>query len=294
MWFSIQSLVASEVAVSEVTSTGLKHKVEAGETLYAISRRYNCTVESIRAANPRKVKNNTIVVGSVLTIPDDETNNTSGILKIGEPFETADLELPTETRKTHLVQAGETLYSLAMQYRLSEQQIILWNQLEPEELPVGKTIFVSEAEIASSPIISDKHSSLTESKIEATEVATEVDKSFKNFNHFRTGSNYSQYIQAQNAPKGLFTLVKGKGVATWSPNNGDSNENLYALHKDAPMHSIMRVRNPVNGRVIYVKVLGELPDTDEYEDVTMLLAPATAKKLNMLDERLILEYSFYK
>jgi LysM repeat protein len=51
--------------------TAVTHQVQAGETLYAISRQYNLTIEDLIRANNITTPNN-IPVGTVLVIPQPE------------------------------------------------------------------------------------------------------------------------------------------------------------------------------------------------------------------------------
>lgn len=57
------SLLSSRVT----SSTNMIHKIENEDTLYNISQRYNVSVDNLRSAN--SLKNNTIEIGEVLTIP---------------------------------------------------------------------------------------------------------------------------------------------------------------------------------------------------------------------------------
>lgn len=287
---------------AEARETKQKHKVQAGETLYALSKKYACSIEDLKAANPRKTKNNTIRVGSTLIIPQDKATEIISPVYATKPESEAKpkpIEFVDESSKTllpeleakledtsvdaipgiHTIEEGETIYSIARRFKVDHEELIAVNALDPNKIYPGQSILI--------PKNSDS------SPIAASRPATDLDKEFKRFRSTHGGSNYARYRRAQLAPVGLYQYSTGKGLAVWT--DGDASDtNLYVLHKEAPMHSVVRVKNPINGRVIYAKVIGELPDTDEYQDVMMQLAPATAKELNMLDDRLILEYSFYE
>lgn len=59
----------------------------------------------------------------------------------------AGLTLSTHAQqKTHTVQSGETLFSIAQQYSVEVQQLKEWNKLQSNQLTVGQTLFVQPPE----------------------------------------------------------------------------------------------------------------------------------------------------
>lgn len=90
--------------------------VQRGDTLYSTARRYGTTVEAIQSANG--LAGNAIYVGQQLRIPT------------GSP------EQPGFT--LHIVQAGETLYSIARRYGTTVQAIQLANGLSSTNIRVGQ------------------------------------------------------------------------------------------------------------------------------------------------------------
>ena len=86
------------------------HQVESQETLYALSRRYGTSIDTIVGNN--LITGNSLVVGSVLRIPWQY-----GI--------------------THVVNGGETLYSISKLYNVSIEHIKSVNDLASNELEVG-------------------------------------------------------------------------------------------------------------------------------------------------------------
>ncbi|HKK45512.1 MAG TPA: LysM peptidoglycan-binding domain-containing protein [Balneolaceae bacterium] len=53
--------------------------------------------------------------------------------------------LASAQNKTHTVQKGETLFSIAQQYNVNVQQLKQWNDLQNNELSVGQTLIVQKA-----------------------------------------------------------------------------------------------------------------------------------------------------
>lgn len=101
-----------------VPTTGTTYTVRAGDTLYAIARRYNTTVAKIAQAN--NIKNiNLIRVGQVLRIPGTTTT----------PAPTPKPTPPTTTR-TYTVKSGDTLYAIARRYNTTVAKIAQANNIK--------------------------------------------------------------------------------------------------------------------------------------------------------------------
>ena len=72
-----------------------------------------------------------------------------------------------------------------------------------------------------------------------------------------------------------------------------SSSDLYALHREAPVNSIISVTNPMTSRTAYVKVLGKIPDFYE-ENVVIVLSPAVANMLGALDPNFFVQVQYFK
>ena len=103
------------------TTSYLTYTVQAGDTLWAIARKYNCSITEIVAANSDRIKNpNRIHAGWQLKIP-----------KSGAPVSgsTPDAVLP-ENKKSgrYIVRQGDTLWKIAREYGCSVFEIISLNR----------------------------------------------------------------------------------------------------------------------------------------------------------------------
>src|SRR5688572_20597110 len=98
------------------------HVVQAGETLFSIARRYGLTVEQVAAANG--ITNPALIyVGQVLTIPGGGTS-------------------PGGTT-TYMVQAGDTLFSIARRFNTTVDTLIALNGItNPNLLNIGQVLIV--------------------------------------------------------------------------------------------------------------------------------------------------------
>lgn len=103
------------------TTSYMTYTVQAGDTLWAIARKYNCSITEIVAANSDRIKNpNRIHAGWQLKIPQSGAPITGG---------TPDAVLP-ENKKSgiYIVRQGDTLWEIARKYNCSVSEIVSLNR----------------------------------------------------------------------------------------------------------------------------------------------------------------------
>ena len=108
-------------SVVKNTTSHMTHTVQVGDTLWAIARKYNCSITEIMAANSDRIKNpNRIHAGWQLKIPQSGAPITGG---------TPDAVLP-ENKKSgiYIVRQGDTLWKIARKYGCSVSEIISLNR----------------------------------------------------------------------------------------------------------------------------------------------------------------------
>lgn len=113
----------SEDEVPEVT-----YVVKSGDTLSSIASDFGVDWEVIAGANDITGPNFTIFRGQKLTIP--------GV---------SPTAVPTDEVTIHVVQSGETLYGIAIQYGLTLQELLIANGISnPDALSVGQELIIPE------------------------------------------------------------------------------------------------------------------------------------------------------
>ena len=103
------------------TTSYMTYTVQAGDTLWAIARKYNCSITEIVAANSDRIKNpNRIHAGWQLKIPQSGAPITGG---------TPDAVLP-ENKKSgiYIVRQGDTLWAIARKCGCSVAEIVSLNR----------------------------------------------------------------------------------------------------------------------------------------------------------------------
>ena len=109
------------------------HKVEAGETLFSLSKRYGTSVDAIIKVNEGAAEG--IGIGQTLRIPITSTEKTT--------------PAPSGNKIKHTVAQGENLFRIAQKYGVSMADIRQWNQLENNALDIGQELVIEQPSNAS-------------------------------------------------------------------------------------------------------------------------------------------------
>lgn len=114
------------------------HIVQPGETLYAISKKYAVSVDDIKKWN--RLPSNTLSTGQKLAI------SASG----GQQSTPRKTSSSDKSLRTHIVQGGETLYSISKKYDVDVTDIRQWNRLEKySELSIGQRLIIKTGNVNS-------------------------------------------------------------------------------------------------------------------------------------------------
>lgn len=114
------------------------HIVKKGETLYSISRLYGVSVETVQKAN--NLSSNNVRVEQKLTIPDADSDNANISSTKNEVVTSENVE--KSESHNHIVQRGETLYSISRLYDKSVELLKSVNGLSGNNVMVGQKIVI--------------------------------------------------------------------------------------------------------------------------------------------------------
>jgi len=99
------------------------YTVRSGDSLYAIARKYNITVDEIKNLN--NLTSNTLSIGQVLRIPSSESGN--GYIN-------------------YVVVSGDSLYVIARKYNITVDEIKNLNNLTSNTLSIGQVLRIPSSE----------------------------------------------------------------------------------------------------------------------------------------------------
>jgi len=266
----------------------VRHRVAQGETMFALSRRYKVTVDQITAANPQLKAG--LGIGEVVLIPRPSAGGAKATAASPARLPTA--APTTAVPERYTVAKGETLFGIARRFNLAPADLILYNHLPSGAVRVGQELLLRPAEggapaTAASPAPEPAAAPSPAPKINPAapaQVATVTPA---------TPAERREEAAEAKGPTHASELVSRKtdvGIASAIPNNGT--DKYLALHKTAPVGTIMQVKNQMNGQSVYVRVIGALPDTGENENILVRLSPRAVQKLGTSDAKFRVETSY--
>ncbi|WP_299708151.1 LysM peptidoglycan-binding domain-containing protein [uncultured Pontibacter sp.] len=288
--------------------TYVQHRVEPKETLYALSRKYSVSVAQIVDSNP--AVETTINIGQIVLIP--RRYNTAPAAKVQVAATAAEASNRTFTvndrgEKLHTVEPQQTLFSISRMHGVKVDDIKRWNNLADNTISVGARLVVGKGMAVPSkkPIyVSESDDEIAKPKETETAVASAADTpipttSPANKHIVLTPVSPAAPAESERIAEDEETVdsVSGakkileSGMAEMIDPKADSNKYL-ALHKSAPVGTIMQVKNAMNDQVVYVRVIGKLPNTGNNENVIVRLSKKACQKLGAVDQKFRVELSY--
>lgn len=145
--FTSQEMLASSDA--SIVSKTKYHKVKRGESLGLIAQRNGVTVTELKRWNG--LKSNNIVPGKSLKIVTEERVAVAPKKAVETSVSKAVVSNDTikvkaksvETAKFHVVEKGESLFSIAQKYDVTSEELKAWNNLEEETIQSGSKLIVT-------------------------------------------------------------------------------------------------------------------------------------------------------
>jgi LysM repeat protein len=283
----------------------LLHKVAAKETWTGIARKYNVEMEDVIRANPGILD---LKMGQIIKIP---------VKPAGQATQAAAMSpssIPSENpgQVTHKVKTGETLFSISRKYQVSIEELKRWNHLDSDQVKEGQTLIVGQS---SSPALSKKPESQVMQPAPASSASPAEKKTSSpavSDNRQEASAMVKPVINATEKNKAgkplpspeihvkeisksgnkILSQVNESGICTWISDPIEKGSGFFALHRTAPAGTIIKVTSKMNGRSVFVKVVGPLPDTGDNEKVIIKISEAAAQRLLALDRYFQVELSY--
>lgn len=279
---------------------GIVHTVAPKETLYSIARTYQVSMEDVRRWN--NLQDNSLSVGQELTI----RRPAAVAVRAPQPIQ-HDRPEPVSLKGTHTVQPGQTLFSISREHNISVDQLKEWNHLEGNELKIGQTLYVAQPErggrrneaiaveerpAVREPVTSSRRSQEPSGTENSNANRAPEPRSSPASSRPEDRGQSAESIRISESLKNGDEIVEG-GLAELIEGT-EGNRKYLALHRSAPMGTILKVRNEMNNREVFVRVMGKLPDTAMTDKLIIRISRSAYDRLGAIDPRFRVEVTYYK
>ncbi len=129
--------------IPEDKLTVSSHTVKSKETLFSIAKKYNVTIKELSSLN--NLKNNNLILGQKLTLPENIIKNTSIDSKIDVKLVKAPSKstvVATTKSQTHTIKKGETIFRIAKLYGMKAEDLIKMNKIKGNKISLGQKLIV--------------------------------------------------------------------------------------------------------------------------------------------------------
>lgn len=241
------------------------HRIEPKETYYALSRRYNIPAKRIMEVNNKK----NLRPGDTVYIPTGRGEAPTTTTQPPAPTKQQEQQDPSQVLTEYKVGKRETLYAISRRFGTTVDALKKMNDLPSDSLREGMTLKIPNAnyrepipEVSQPPIAIDTSTSeLTPEQLIAAN---------------RYGIREKQE----------------KGIGVWINDLETDGKSNLALHKTAPIGTIIKITNPMTKNVTYAKVVGKFTDTAETKDAIVVLSKSAAAYIGALDRRFLIEIAY--
>lgn len=279
------------------------HKVSGGETFFSIAMKYDVVIDSIKRVN-RLDSLATIRPGDLLIIPTYASRKP-------DPGQIEPVVKSPNNYLIHVVKTGETLYSIAREYNYTTvAEIKKINKLESDTVKIGQQLFVpkpgdsgyvpapgKDDPVSGSSVIGqavDSAALFDPGSFTKVDTTPDVGEVINQSTSVTVNYDADMLKELQQKYQAEDTLVNNReterGAAIWLQDPSRQNHyKFFALSNNVPDGSIVMVRNLMNNKEVYVKVIGKLPPMSQGKNVIIQLSAGAAKYLNVLDDKFLVE-----
>ena len=235
------------------------HYIEKGQSLYSLARHYGLPMEDFYYLNPGLRGSYDPGAAAQVAIP---------IVAV-RPVIPVD-SIPYFSQVYWTFKPGESIYGLANRtLKLESDSIIHYNNpgLDPANMQAGQLVFLGWLPIAGIPV----------------DLQPEVIDPY-----IRQNRGLAEEWESASAGRRLRT---NSGKAAWI-SEGDANRFL-ALHRTAPIGSLIEVMDKRTGKVLYCRVLGRIPEQVYDQNVQVVLSPLLVRAFGVRDRFFYVQVKHY-
>lgn len=282
------------------------HKVDPGQTVSGIARKYKTNLSAIQKAN-EGMNLDRVNVGATILIPSNYVeSNSSRTAQTSAPKVVSSLDKTIneskDLTKYHTVEPGETLFKIASLYNVKVEEIKKWNNLTTDNLNVGQKIAISlpaamtAIETKSNPVETIEKKPETP-KVEAPmptvekTITAETPKSITNKDVIGNPSTENLPITNAKSVRTVGDEIIESGHVTISSDGDLAQERNFVIHSNAKIGTIVMISNPGNNKSAFARVVGnsKLPTNQ-----VLIINPTLSKKLGISDNQKNVKVNYAK
>jgi LysM repeat protein len=321
-------------SVVDKSAGKLIHNVEVSETLFAISRKYNVSVDEIKKWNG--LTDNHLNAGQQLIIHTkaNDISKSSNKLAVTKEEKTLgkkeERNLKSDEKNVrsgkgksvieHEVEPSQTLFSISRMYEVTVDDIKTWNGLTGNDISIGQKLKIEKEGVQQAAVKKEEHQQQqviitalpapvlkpdvadsgkkteNEAKISKKDRKAEEEKDIRK-QSFESYESSMKKITRQGSGKEdpdfvgedtNFKKIVEVGLAEVIEGSYDT-QKFLALHRTAPVGTIMQVRNEMNNLSVFVRVVGKLPDTGANDKVLVKISKTAFDKLSSVNSKFPVE-----
>lgn len=243
-------------------------KIEKGDNYYQLSKKYKTTVGQLTQING----NGTLSLGQIVKVPTGRkpappVNKNTGNTAQQNPRN------PQQGFTEYIVGEKETLYAISKRFSITVEDIKKANNLKNNIISGGMKLM-----IPNQPLPPERPKLVEPKGIEiiAPDSTNDDDKEENQISTNRYGIR-------EKSERGIGVWIDGLST------QGTSN---LALHKSAPVGTILKITNPMTKSVTYAKVVGKFNDNAENQNAIVVLSKSAAASIGALDKRFQVEIAY--
>jgi len=282
----------------------IEHKVKKGETLYAIGKKYHCSIEELKALNPDigmlkpgmrvKVKQKTKkpVKSEPIVAPR---------LNPVEPVAMMDVQMAPENTFDHLVQKGQSLFSISKKYGVSVADITRINLLTSEQLSINQKLWIPKTGKSLAALEPAKMDSITVVKTAITPVivreaelpntqrvsgivAVPTDKTLVAVDNQGGMPEQVQAVKVKSEMREYEKMVTAQiGYEGIQPDRS------WVMMNNHRKGEVIAVVNTSNKKMVYCTVIGSLP---EKGNTQIAISQSVANRLGIAQQNATLQIRY--
>lgn len=183
-------------------TSGNNYVVSKGDSLWSIAKKFNISVEELKAAN--NLSSNLLNIGQNLVIPMQEEQPIPGEYTV------------------YIVKSGDSLYSIANRYDITVNDLIEYNNLSGTDLSIGEQLLI--------PVVTNDESQYNTYTVQSGDTLYQIAN--------RYGISVSELMEINNLSSNILTIGQKLLVPKTIVQQPTNNEITYTVQSGDSLYQI--------------------------------------------------------